>query len=288
MAEVIARDGTWTFDGDIVRIVPGRDRRVNKLRQDLGELTVPLTAIAGVAVEPGRKGGRLRLRLRDGADPFLHVAGGKLKDYADPYRLAVDRDTMGAAEYLVDEIRNALIIEQVAPTPCTEFLMRGPTVPLSATAGDGTVSFDGSRIRIEWTTWAESVKTSAGPQEIDIANVAGVEWMPIVGLTNGYLRLRVTGASALTPKHDPFSTTWGMQELGGTTSLVAAAIVSRLSHPNAGAEPDPTLQLAASAGPGADHDAILQRLRDLGDLHGSGVLTDDEFAAAKAALLRGL
>jgi hypothetical protein len=29
---VIVRDGSWTFDGDLVRIVPGHDRRVNKLR----------------------------------------------------------------------------------------------------------------------------------------------------------------------------------------------------------------------------------------------------------------
>lgn len=26
MAEIIQKDGTWTFDGDAVRIVPGRDK----------------------------------------------------------------------------------------------------------------------------------------------------------------------------------------------------------------------------------------------------------------------
>ena len=289
------RDGTWSFDGETVRIVPGGDRRVHKLRQALGELTVPLAAISGVALEPAKKGGRLRLRLRDGADPFLQVAGGKLKDDADPYRLMVDGDSTGVAEYLVDEIRNALLIEQIPPTPCDKFLLRGPAVPLSATAGDGTVSFDGQTIRIEWTEWAESIKKSAGPQQIALGDVVGVEWVPIVGWTNGFLRFRVTGASALEPKHDPYCTTWGMQEVGGTTSLLAAAVVARRPHPNASASAGGGRALAGerSAGPAGDdsdddHDALLRRLRELGDLHRDGVLTDEEFATAKQALLKRL
>lgn len=289
MAEVIVRDGTWTFDGEIVRIVPGHDKRMHKLRQALGELTVPLTAIAGVAFEPGRKAGRLRLRLRDGADPFLQVAGGKLADDADPYRLVVDRTSVGAAEYLVDEIRNSLLIEQVPPGPTDHFHLRAPAVPLTATAGDGTVSFDGTMIRIEWTEWAESVKKSAGPQEFALSSVTGVEWVPIVGLTNGFLRFRVTGATALEPKHDPKCTTWGWIREGGTTSLLAAAVVARLPHPNASnGRPTALPEAPPADGAGGDHDTVLRRLRELGDLHRDGVLTDEEFATAKQALLRGL
>lgn len=47
MAEIIQKDGTWTFDGDAVRIVPGRDKGVGLLRQHLGEVVVPLRAIGG-------------------------------------------------------------------------------------------------------------------------------------------------------------------------------------------------------------------------------------------------
>lgn len=288
------RDGTWTFDSELVRIVPGRDRKVHKLRQALGELTVPLAAIAGVAYEPGRKAGRLRLRLRDGADPFLQIAGGKLSDDADPYRLAVDRDSVGVAEYFVDEVRNAVVIEEVPPGPTEQYLLRGPAVPLTANAGDGTVSFDGTTIRIEWTDWAEEIKKSAGPQQIALEDVASVEWVPIVGFTNGYLRFRVTGASALQPKHDPNCITWGMVREGGTTSLLAAAVVARRPHPNAPPDHGTDAGLArprqevTSGDNGSDHDAVLRRLRELGELHRDGVLTDDEFTAAKQALLRQL
>ncbi|HEX6335608.1 MAG TPA: DUF4429 domain-containing protein [Jiangellaceae bacterium] len=290
MAEVIVRDGTWTFDGELIRIVPGHDRRVHKLRQALGELTVPVSAISGVAFEPGRRAGRLRLRLRDGADPFLQVAGGKLGDDADPYRLAVDRDSVGAAEYFVDEIRNALLIEQVPPGPTDHYHLRGPSVPLTATAGDGTVSFDGNKIRIEWTEWAEGVKKSAGPQEFSLTDVTGVEWVPIVGLTNGFLRFRVTGASALQPKHDPKCITWGVLREGGTASLLAAAVVARLPHPHGPVDPP---KMALSAGQSADGtegqpEIVLRRLRELGELHRDGILTDEEFATAKQQLLRRL
>jgi hypothetical protein len=304
VAEVMVRDGTWTFDGDLVRIVPGRDRRVHQLRRALGELGVPLTAIAGVAYEPGRRAGRLRLRLRDWADPFLQVAGGKLSNDADPYRLAIDRDTGGAAEYFVDEVRNALVVEQVPPGPSDRYLLRGPAVPLAATAGDGTASFDGSRIRIEWTEWAEGVKKAAGAQETALEDVVGVEWVPISGWTNGFLRFRVTGAATLDPKHDPNCVTWGVVRTnrwgsfgsprtrtrisGGTTSLLAAAVVARLPHPSAGpvgaATPALTTRDTEPAGD-TDYDTLLRRLRELGDLHNDGVLTDEEFAAAKQALL---
>jgi hypothetical protein len=305
VAEVMVRDGTWTFDGELVRIVPGRDRRVHPLRRALGELAVPLTALAGVAYEAGRRAGRLRLRLRDWSDPFLQVAGGKLSTDADPYRLAIDRDTSGAAGYFVDEVHNALVVEQVPPGPSDRYLLPGPAVPLAATAGDGSASFDGFLIRIEWTEWAKSVKKSASGQEIALEEVAGVEWVPISGWTNGFLRFRVTGAPTLDPKSDPNCLTWGVfrknrwgsfgsprtrtKISGGTTSLLAAAVVARLPHPSAGpvdaAAPALTARDSEPASDG-DHDTLLRRLRELGELHKNGVLTDEEFAVAKQALLR--
>lgn len=74
MAEIIQRDGTWAFDGDTVRITPGLHRSVPLFRQTYGEIAVPLTAVSGIVLEPERRRGRLRLRLREGADPLLHPA----------------------------------------------------------------------------------------------------------------------------------------------------------------------------------------------------------------------
>ncbi|MDV9201832.1 SHOCT domain-containing protein, partial [Streptomyces sp. Wh19] len=55
------------------------------------------------------------------------------------------------------------------------------------------------------------------------------------------------------------------------------------------AAPEATAPAApAPAPPGDDHDVLLRRLRELGELHRSGVLTDDEFAVAKQAVLKNL
>jgi hypothetical protein len=48
----------------------------------------------------------------------------------------------------------------------------------------------------------------------------------------------------------------------------------------------PELPSPAVASAEDDHDALLRRLRELGELHRAGVLTDDEFALAKQAILK--
>ncbi|GAA3153948.1 DUF4429 domain-containing protein [Planomonospora alba] len=295
MAEVMGKDGTWTFDGEVLRIVPGRDRGVHKLRQLLGEVAVPLEAVAGISYEPGKKGGRLRLRLREGADPFTQAARGRISDAADPYQLAVDADRTGVAGYLVDEVRNALVIEQVPDGPASRYLMPGPSVPLTAAGGDGTATFDGETISLEWNWSVESAKRSAGPQRITIADLAAVEWIPAAGLENGYVRFQVRGvAHRLPPKHDPHCLVlWGLEKETRTVAMLVAAVTARLPHPSASGAP-PALEPAAPASAGAggtgdgpdDHDALLRRLRELGGLHRDGVLTDEEFALAKQAILR--
>ncbi|MFJ6566016.1 DUF4429 domain-containing protein [Streptomyces sp. NPDC091292] len=297
MAEIIQRDGTWTFDGEALRLVPGRDKGVGLLRRTLGELTVPLRALAGVSFEQGRKSGRLRLRLRDGADPLLQVSGGRLTDSGDPYQLTVDADRYGVAEYLVDEVRNALVLDEVDPGPTDGYLLSGPSVPLSVSAGDATASFDGETVRLEWNWKTEEAKSAAGTRSIALEEITGVEWQPSAGLENGYLRFTVRGATgkAAPPKYDPHAVDlWGFKK-DPLMALVAAAVQYRLPHPSAPAAPaelpaPPTEKSAAPSPTPAtdDPDALLRRLRELGELHQSGILTDEEFTAAKQAVLKRL
>ncbi|GAB2583546.1 DUF4429 domain-containing protein [Streptomyces capparidis] len=301
----MAKDGAWTFDGETLRLVPGRRRGVHRLRRELGEIAVPLRAVAGVTFEPGRRGGRLRLRLRDGADPFTQAVGGWLSEQADPYQLGVEGGRTGAAEYFVDEVRNALLLDQVPDGPCDRYLLPGPPVPLVAAALDGSVAFDGAEVRLEWKWLAEERKSSAGARRIALADLVGVEWHPAVGLTFGFLRFRCAdGDAGLSPEDDPNCLVlFGTQEEVGKTAMVAAAVTARLPHPSAAgardAVPDPAAERGAVAaaetvgadtagapGAGEDHDALLRRLWELAQLHERGVLTYDEFTAAKQAVLR--
>ena len=296
MAEIIQKDGTWAFDGDALRLTPGRDRNVSLFRKTLGELTVPLGALAGVSFEHGKKSGRLRLRLRDGADPVLQATGGKLAEPDDPYQLAVDSDRFGVAEYFVDEVRGALLLDQVPTDPVDAYLLPGPSVPLSASAGDGTASFDGEHIRLEWNWKTEDAKAAAGARSLAFTDITGVEWHPAAGLENGYLRFTVRGAETKAPpKYDPNSVElWGFKK-DPLMALVAAAVQARLPHPTAppvddvrpGGSPKKELLPAQRPAPVEDdHDALLRRLRELGELRRSGVLTDEEFTLAKQAVLR--
>jgi hypothetical protein len=288
MAEIIQRDGTWTFDGEALRLTPGRDKNVGLLRRTMGELTLPLAALAGVSLEQGRKAGRLRLRLRDGADPLLQATAGKLAEPNDPYQLAVEADRFGVAEYFVDEVRGALLLDQVPSGPVDGYLLPGPAVPVSAAAGDGSASFDGERVRLEWNWKTEEAKSASGARTLALGDITGVEWHPAVGLENGCLRFTVRGADASAPpKYDPNAVElWGFKK-DPLMALVAAAVQARLPHPAAPVEDRPTKALAPAASE-ADHDALLRRLRELGELRGQGVLTDEEFTLAKQAVLKRL
>ncbi|WP_037676417.1 DUF4429 domain-containing protein [Streptomyces griseus] len=293
MAEIIQKDGTWVFDGDALRLTPGRDKNVSLLRRTLGELVVPLGALAGVSFEQGRKNGRLRLRPRDGADPLLQATGGRLTEPHDPYQLVVEPDRYGVAEYFVDEVRNGLLLDQVPSDPVTAYLLPGPSVPLSVSAGDGTASFDGEHVRLEWNWKTEDAKAAAGARTLAVADIEAVAWHPAAGLENGWLRFTVRNASTeAPPKYDPNSVElWGFKK-DPLMALVAAAVQARLPHPaDAGAtdprqvEP-PSVLRQPSVPDEDDHDALLRRLRELGELHRAGVLTEEEFTMAKQAVLK--
>ncbi|GGW51855.1 DUF4429 domain-containing protein [Streptomyces griseoloalbus] len=296
MAEIIQKDGTWAFDGDALRLTPGRDKNVGLLRRTLGELVLPLTALAGISFEQGKKTGRLKLRLRHGADPLLHATGGRLTEPHDPYQLIVESDRYGVAEYFTEEVRTALLLDRIPADPVTEYLLPGPSVPLSVSAGDGTASFDGERVRLEWNWKTEDAKAAAGTRTLAVTDLIAVEWQPAAGLDNGHLRFTVRNAPTKAPaKYDPHAVElWGFKK-DPLMALVAAAVQARLPHPAAAVDHRPEVPAeavrppapTAAPAPAEDsHDALLRRLRELGELHRTGVLTDEEFTLAKQAILK--
>ncbi|MEV7514940.1 DUF4429 domain-containing protein [Streptomyces diastaticus] len=298
MAEITQRDGSWAYDDGRIRIVPGT--KAHPVRQVLGEVVVPLEAVAGITFERDRKGGRLRLRLRDGACPVVRAAEGRLPEGADPYRLVVEAGREDLAEYIVAEVRQALLLEQVAEGPADRFLLPGPSLPVSGGGGDGTAAFDGREARLTWNWKGKETKTSGGPVTLPLADLTGVSWVPAQGLENGHLRFltRSGGGKPVAAEHDPHALDlWGLSKKEHTAVLVAAAVLVALEargeaavEPAALPEAEPPAQLPPSPAPAAadDPDALLRRLRELGELHRDGVLTEEEFALAKQAVLRRL
>lgn len=97
--------------------------------------------------------------------------------------------------------------------------------------------------------------------------------------------------AAPAPKYDPHTVELFGFKKDPLMALVAAAVAVRMPHPTAPPEGPADVvaapaELSSAGAPAEDHDALLRRLRELGDLHQAGVLTAEEFTAAKQAVLQ--
>ncbi|MBW1600947.1 DUF4429 domain-containing protein [Streptomyces sp. JJ66] len=301
MGDVLAGiHSAWEFDTDSVRIRFERGIRTPKLFHVLRERTVPYAALAGIELGPGLRRGTVALRAvpRAGADPLLDAAAGQLKPACDPYRLVLPAERGTLAEYYATELRGVLGPD--ADRPADEHLVSAPEPPLQFKAYDGKASFDGDKVAFRWFwTGASSAKWKAGDQFFDVEELDGVEWRS-PEVFNGHLRLIRRGADTPDERpgeadQDPAAVVFGLGYGLVHESLPLAASVLAAVHRKRGAPGTPgpggTASLAATASRGtlrADPADIAERIRHLGHLHDSGLLTDEEFSAKKADLLAEL
>ncbi|EFH28609.1 DUF4429 domain-containing protein, partial [Streptomyces sp. SID5470] len=209
MGDVLAGfHAAWEFDSDSVLIRYERGIRTPKLFQALGERRIPLEAIAGVTLTPGKRGTVvLHAEPRPGADPLMEAAAGQLKEGCDPYRLVLPADKETLAEYYMDELR-ALLKED--DEPAERFLVPAPEVPLQFKAYDGKASFDGSTVRFRWFwTGASSAKWKAGDQSFPVSELTGVEWRS-PEVFEGHLRLLRGEPGPAQADQDPAAVVFGL------------------------------------------------------------------------------
>ncbi|NUP21311.1 MAG: DUF4429 domain-containing protein [Streptomyces sp.] len=283
MGDVLAGfHAAWEFESDSVLIRYERGIRTPKLFQSLGERRVPLEAIAGVTLTPGKRGTvALRLEPRPGADPLMEAAAGQLKESGDPYRLVLPAERETLAEYYHDELRAQL----KESGPAEEFLVAAPEVPVQFKAYDGKASFDGSVVRFRWFwTGASSAKWKAGDQSFPVAELSGVEWRS-PEVFEGHLRLLRRDSADGQPAQadqDPAAVVFGLGYGPVHESLpFAAAVLAAVRRSG------PVAAVPASA-PRRDPADIADRIRHLGELHEAGLVTDEEFSVKKAELLAEL
>ncbi|GAA0930064.1 DUF4429 domain-containing protein [Nonomuraea longicatena] len=301
--------------------------RTHALLKVLSRLEVPVAAIAAVEfAAEGKKGWRLRLRLLDRADPYAEV-GGLLPDRARPFVLTGGPDTELVAEYHADRLRLTVEAARVGgggPRPEEFALGLVPPLPLRIRTWEGTASFDGEAIRLEWSDEAGSRKRRQRRVAYPLADVRRVDWVPDDSTGEGHLRV-VTGeedhegvkpgkdlACLLTEdsaKEDAWAlvmaatvtahlwTSAGSSRDSGThppvTPPAGTSVTSGPAAARALEAPAPSLapfDAAAQGGPAADADAsvIYDRIRELGRLYAEGLLTDEEFSTKKAELLARL
>ncbi|MFD7604336.1 DUF4429 domain-containing protein [Streptomyces mirabilis] len=282
MGDVLAGfHAAWEFESDSVLIRFERGIRTPKLFQALGERRIPLEAIAGVTLTPGKRGTVvLHAVPRAGADPLMEAAAGQLKEGGDPYRLVLPADRETLAEYYADELR-ATLTEDAEPPE--RYLVAPPEAPLHFKAYDGKASFDGKAVSFRWFwTGASSAKWKAGDQSFPVTGLSGVEWRS-PEVFEGHLRLLRREPATAQPAQadqDPAAVVFGLgygpvhESLPFAASVLAAV---RASGPT-----------PATAAPRRDPADIADRIRHLGELHQAGLVTDEEFTTKKAELLAEL
>ncbi|GAA2570198.1 DUF4429 domain-containing protein [Streptomyces lienomycini] len=289
MGDVLAGfHAAWEFESDSVLIRYERGIRTPKLFQALGERRVPLEAIEGVTLTPGRRGTVvLRVAPRAGADPLIEAAAGQLKESGDPYRLVLPAERETLAEYYADELRALL----TGSGRSERYLVAAPEAPLHFKAYDGKAAFDGKAVSFRWSwTGASSAKWKAGDQSFPVTDLGGVEWRS-PELLEGYLRLlpRDADASAAAPAlpqadQDPAAVVFGLGYGPVHESLPFAAAVLAAVRERGASAPVPVPVPA----PRRDPADIAERIRHLGELHQQGLVTDEEFSSKKAELLAEL
>ncbi|WP_437034746.1 DUF4429 domain-containing protein [Streptomyces sp. enrichment culture] len=281
MGDVLAGfHAAWEFESDSVLIRYERGIRTPKLFQALGERRIPLEAIEGVTLTPGRRGTVvLRVEPRPGADPLMEAAAGQLKESSDPYRLVLPAERETLAEYYADELRGLL----TESGPAERHLVEAPGTPRQFKAYDGKASFDGTSVSFRWFwTGASSAKWKAGDQRFPVGELSGVEWRS-PEVFEGHLRLlrRDAGAPPAQADQDPAAVVFGLGYGPVHESLpFAAAVLAAVRT----CEPVP----AVAAAPRRDPADIAERIRHLGELHQAGLVTDEEFSVKKAELLAEL
>ncbi|MER6568502.1 DUF4429 domain-containing protein [Streptomyces sp. NPDC001093] len=281
MGDVLAGfHAVWEFESDSVLIRYERGIRTPKLFQALGERRVPLSAVEGVTLSPGKRGTVvLRLLPRAGADPLMEAAAGQLKEGSDPYRLVLPAERETLAEYYADELKGRLTDSGPADRP----LVTAPEAPLSFKAYDGKASFDGTAVQFRWSwTGASSAKWKAGDQSFPVTELSGVEWRS-PEVFEGHLRLvrRSAEPAAVQPDQDPAALVFGLGYGPVHESLPFAAAVLAAVRTRG---PVPVVPARSRRDP-AD---IAERIRHLGELHQAGLVTDEEFSSKKAELLAEL
>ena len=282
MGDVLAGfHAAWEFESDSVLIRYERGIRTPKLFQALGERRIPLEAVSGVTLTPGKRGTVvLRVEPRPGADPLMEAAAGQLKEGCDPYRLVLPADKETLAEYYADELR-ALLKED--DEPAERFLVPAPEVPLQFKAYDGKASFDGRTVHFRWFwTGASSAKWKAGDQSFPVSELTGVEWRS-PEVFEGHLRLLRGEPGPVQADQDPAAVVFGLGYGPVHESLpFAAAVLAAVRQRG------PAAAVPAASVPRRDPADIAERIRHLGELHQAGLVTDEEFSVKKAELLAEL
>ncbi|WP_344074905.1 DUF4429 domain-containing protein, partial [Nocardiopsis metallicus] len=207
MDELRGDQAAWVFDGESISIrYETKGWFKSPLLKLLGSVELPVSAVQSVDFLPGagrKNGWVMNLRMRDRMDPYAAV-GAMLDEKSEPFRLTGPAKTELVAEYLADQITFAAS-QAGPPDPATPTRLV-PALPLHIRTCEGTARLEAGRLTLVWGgSYASSFKKKKQRREYDLAEITGVEWMPLDDWGWGFVRFitreNAEGTSAK-PKND--------------------------------------------------------------------------------------
>jgi hypothetical protein len=160
----------------------------------------------------------------------MEVAGGQLRESADPYRLVLSEQSREPAGAGLEALLAAIEATATTTEP-GRFLIPAPPVPRSFKAYDAKATFDGRTVGFHWfRTGAATAKWNSGDQSFPVEQLAGVEWRS-PDRVNGHLRLLQRDPPTPRPPadRDPASVVFGLGYGSVHESLpFAAAVLSAI------------------------------------------------------------
>ena len=150
---------------------------------------------------------------------------------------------------------------------------------ISAKGASGSVHFDGQFVTIKHEGFNAAMSTGRSEKRIPLSQISAVQWRPGTRLTNGYISFTIPGSTEVKSRSrkghkDAFFDENSMMirhkhtaEMQQVRDAIDEAIIAREN------------------GAGAPSTSGADEVARLATLHQQGVLTDEEFQAAKARAL---
>jgi hypothetical protein len=150
---------------------------------------------------------------------------------------------------------------------------------------NGTVEFDGTFVTLKRTGLLARSTVGKGEKRIPVASITAVRWKPPSRLIRGFIAFTVAGGienrsglgrATVDAAKDENAVVVGYTQEAGFLQLrdaIEAAIAAKVGPP---------------AAQNAGHGDAGEQLRQLNELHEAGLLTDDEFASKRAAVVNKL
>ncbi|MDI2031396.1 DUF4429 domain-containing protein [Saccharopolyspora sp. TS4A08] len=289
--ELAGTNATWVFEHDRIEINYSSGLGHPRLLRKLKHRTIPYHAISRATAAGGDGHPQLTLHLRPGADPLTEVAAGQLADDSEPNQIELEPNQQELAAYYADHINDHCDLNPDSDALAPRFLVEVDQSPRRLKGYDGEASFDGSAVEFQWHPDASRVKHRSPKRRHELTELVGVEWVK-PGLTSGHFLLVPHGDRAEAPPADNIRALlfgFGFGTTANSLPFAAAVLAAiRQAQPELtalGAAPEPRMLPGAPQRPEMSREEILATIRELGQLHADGILTQQEFEAKKRELL---